>query len=262
MPSFDTIPPELRLQIYGELLRFDVPLKRTIRQEYPYIPWRSYRPTIIAGTAILCNTVCINHHDVCIEGDVAETSLSYDDRLVVKAKMIFHDDSCRPCFQTSLPSFMQRFDVDRYPKLETIFVEFAERNPGIDFYDTVNYLSHAGIKSWYTSVARLNVAMPAKAGSSGIDVSFRVSVTLEAWDYLASLPRDMLEEEGCSSQLESWGCPGVWQRPLMFWARVRAGLPVAEGNDRCLRRLNITTTDLQASEISSNTYKLMTEHLT
>ncbi|KAK5707119.1 hypothetical protein LTR17_020991 [Elasticomyces elasticus] len=281
MPSFDTIPPEfppeLRLQIYSELLRFDVPLKRTMRQECPYTPWRSYRPAIIADTAILCvsrkiyqeaipvfykqNTVCIHHEDVCTEGSITNTPLSCDERLVVKAKMIFHDDSCRSCFQMRLPSLMQRFDADRYPKLKTIFVEFAERDPGIDFYDTVEILSAAGIKSWYTSVARLNVAMPSKAGSSGIEFSFQVSVALKAWDYLASLPRDMLEEESRSGQLEAWGCPGVWQRPLMVWARVRAGLPVAEGNDRHLRWLDIATTDLQASEISSNTYKRMTEHL-
>ncbi|KAK5712050.1 hypothetical protein LTR15_012119 [Elasticomyces elasticus] len=233
-----------------------------MRQEYPYTPSRPYRPAIISDTAILCNTVCINHFDVCIEGDITKTSLSCDDRLVVKAKMIFHDDCCRSCFQIDLPSFMQRFGIDRYPKLEAIFVEFAERNPGIDFYDAFEILSRAGINSWYTSVAKLNVAMPSKAGSSGVEFSFQVSVALKAWDYLASLPRDMLEEESCSGQLEAWGCPGVWQRPLMVWARVRAGLPVTEGNGRYLEHADITTTGLQASEIFSNTYKRMTEYLT
>ncbi|KAK3657640.1 hypothetical protein LTR56_002415 [Elasticomyces elasticus] len=276
MASLNTIAPELRLQIYEEVLRFDGSLERTMHIEKR--DRMSTAPSVLADTAILrtsrkmyqealpvfykVNTICINHADVCTQDGIINTSLSCDEKLVVKAKWTHHRAADHLCFRRRLPSLLRCLAGDRYPKLKSLFVELCTQNcPGIDFIITHEYLNNAGIKSWYTGVARLEIAVPAKAGSNRIAFSFQIPLASKAWESLADTPRNVLVEGSPNGHLEALGCPGTWEKPLMVCARARAGLPVARGDRKYLRRWSIAITDLQASEISSETYRRMTKHI-
>ncbi|KAK5687772.1 hypothetical protein LTS10_001912 [Elasticomyces elasticus] len=87
MPTLESIAVELRLQIYGYVLGFDTPLKRSVFVWLDQKVSTAKKPTAV-DTAILrifqeallkiynLNTIYVCHMDICVAGAYAQIALS------------------------------------------------------------------------------------------------------------------------------------------------------------------------------------------
>ncbi|KAK5687776.1 hypothetical protein LTS10_001916 [Elasticomyces elasticus] len=277
MPSFDTIAPELRLQIYGEVLRFELPLARTMHKEESDIRRTHKRPLVIADTAILCvsrkvhqeatpvfyklNSICVTHTDVCVSGHDANTTQSCDEELVVKAQLtVYNSPPCSQCFHPKLPLLLQQFTEERFPKLESVCVEVPTCNISSYFNYAIGAFTNMHIKTRYTGLAKINVEMPAAAASRPITFTIHVAAATTIWEDLVSLQRKKFEEEDLSEDPRTWSSGGYWFRWsiwLELWARIYVGLPIPADYDFWDWNL-MPMAALQADEITSDTCRVMT----
>ncbi|KAK5687777.1 hypothetical protein LTS10_001917 [Elasticomyces elasticus] len=277
MPSLNTIAPELRLLIYAELWHFEGTLERTMHKEDEG-PKSFDRQTAIADTAILCvsrkllkadmyhsrheealplfyelNTIRINHYDICLAGGIANTALSCNEKLVMKAQPTVHDDACR-CHYEGLGSLLQWFDGTRYPNLRVLRIEVTTRAFGLFYQSVSRVFRNTGMQ---LRVAKLEIALP----SNFPRLTIQTTSAIKAWDGFSQLS---------AQELEAWKVTDrpVWMqvrerndRPFLAWARIRAGLPLERSEAWCVLNPGIEQAELEAQEFSSNTYKKMSEFL-
>ncbi|KAK4892372.1 hypothetical protein LTR27_009206 [Elasticomyces elasticus] len=271
MASLDTIAPELRLLIYAELWQFERILERTMHTEDEE-PKRFERLTATADTAILCvsrklheealplfyelNTIRINHYDICLAGGIANTALSCNKDLVMKAQLTVHDDACR-CLYEGLGSLLQWFDGTRYPKLRDLRIEVTARAFGLFYQSVSRVFRNSGVKLRYTGAARLEISLP----SNFPKLTIQTTSAIKAWDGVSQLS---------VQELEAWKVTDrpVWMqvherndRPFLVWAGIRAGLPLERSEAWCVLNPGIEQAELEAQELPSDTYKKMSEFL-
>ncbi|KAK4892371.1 hypothetical protein LTR27_009205 [Elasticomyces elasticus] len=269
MASLDTIAPELRLQIYEELLRFNGSLERTMHiEEHDHMS--TARP-IIADTAILCtsrkihqealpvfyklNTICVHHDNVCwVSNKTYTAQQSCDREHITKVQLTVHEDArCRLCFYSPyLMLLLQGFNTVRYPKLESVSIEVEARDIGYFFHTTTEAYRYSDFKFRYTSLAKVDVQMAAGLGSPPIIFKIQVTAARTAWEYLISLQQERLDEEDWSGAPEAWNSLKEWRKPLEFWARVHAGLPVSVEDSSGLDWEKIPRAGLEAGEIQAD----------
>ncbi|KAK5707120.1 hypothetical protein LTR17_020992 [Elasticomyces elasticus] len=271
MASLDTIAPELRLLIYAELLQFGETLERMMHKEDEGS--KSFgRPTAIANTAILCvsrklheealplfyelNTLRMHHYDICLAGGIANTALSCNEDLVTLAELTVHDDACR-CHYEGLGSLLQWFDGTRYPRLRYLQIEVTTRAFGLFYQSVSRVFRNTGMQLRYTGVAKLEIALP----SNFPKLTIQTTSAIKAWDGFSRLS---------VQELEAWKVSDrpVWMqvherndRPFLAWARIRAGLPLERSEAWCVLNPGIEQGELEAQELSSDTYKKMSEFL-
>ncbi|KAK5712049.1 hypothetical protein LTR15_012118 [Elasticomyces elasticus] len=280
MASLDTIAPELRLLIYAELLQFEGTLERAMHKEGEG-PNSLERLTAIADTAILCvnrkllktdiyqsrheealplfdelNTFRINHHDICLAGGIANTALSCNEDLVTSAQLTVHDDACR-CHYEGLGSLLQWFGGTRYPKLRALQIEVTTRAFGLFYQSVSRVFRNSGVQLRYTGVAKLDIALP----SNFPRVTVQTTSAIKAWDRFAQLSVQELEawkitDRPVWMQVHEWN-----DRPFLAWARIRAGLPLKREEAWCVLNPGIERAELEAQELSSDTYRKMSEFL-
>ncbi|KAK3657641.1 hypothetical protein LTR56_002416 [Elasticomyces elasticus] len=280
MVSLDTIAPELRLLIYAEALEFNGTLERTMHKEDEG-PKSFARLTVIADTGILCvsrkplkadihdsrheealplfyelKPIRINHYDTCLAGGIANTALSCNEDLLTTAELTVHDDACR-CLYEGLGSLLQWFDGTRYPKLRVLRIEVNSRAFGLFYQSVSRVFRNTGMQLRYTGVAKLEIALP----SNFPRLTIQTTSAIKAWDGFSQLS---------VQELEAWKVTDrpVWMqvrerndRSFLAWARIRAGPPLERSEAWCVLNPGIEQAELEAQELSSDTYKKMSEFL-
>ncbi|KAK3657637.1 hypothetical protein LTR56_002412 [Elasticomyces elasticus] len=274
MPNLDTIAPELRLNIYEHVLRFDIPLKRTLFDRL--LRKRSSMVSMV-NTSILrvcrtiheealpvfynSNAIWICHLDVCLSGKFARTSLSCAQNLIVHARMTADSEGCedewpyQTCDVEDTAQLLQQFAGPRYPRLQTLTIEAGLDDAGNVWYDTYGTIAEGlrkqGAEVTYTGLARFTIASTPTVGNQKPAITFQDARTAEAFDLLSGLTRPELENMELVGRL-CWRIFGSYK----FTAHAQLPLPKYQLN--VLEDAHLSREDFDGQPISSAMYESMT----
>ncbi|KAK5712053.1 hypothetical protein LTR15_012122 [Elasticomyces elasticus] len=226
MPDLDTIAPELRLNIYEHLLRFDTPLKRTLFHRLQIKLHGIGGPQAAkVDTAIfrVCrqifdealpvfyksNVIWVCHSDVCVSDRYARTSLSCTKSLLVHARLTQNryecenDDSEPTCVKRQAIELLQQFAGPQYPRLRSLTLEGGPYEGAAEWNlacgkIVADQLRKSGVEVTYTGLARFTVTLASSSTTAGDDpkhltITSHCASVAEAFDHMSGLSRAEFE---------------------------------------------------------------------
>ncbi|KAK5707115.1 hypothetical protein LTR17_020987 [Elasticomyces elasticus] len=262
MPTFDSIAPELRVQIYELVLHSDDPLKRTLLKEIRTGMAETNddddddSKPIIINTAILFasrlihrealtvfykrNTIRICHTDICSSGGDAPTALSCVEPLLVNAR--------------------SQLAGSRYPNVKTIKIDVAESDAICCFEGVSGYLRSLSYTLRYTGVASFASVMPQSKSLRSLSYTFVCTELVDEWKAISTdYTPERLDAPSVLSFEETLTGHGAinWNLCTCF-ARLQANLPL---NAEMLEEMNydgLQQEEFVGRDWSSDAYEQIT----
>ncbi|KAK4892368.1 hypothetical protein LTR27_009202 [Elasticomyces elasticus] len=231
MPNFNTIAPELRLNIYEHLFSTKKPLKRILSRGAPSQNQAAHgAQSTRAITAILqtcrqihdealpmlykAGTLMICHTDICTADGYARTSLSCPKDLLVHASLDKDKDECEDepdhitCLTSRLPCLLHQF-VFEHPKLQSLTIDCVLVTMANDANDVEgandlswfftceeveDYLFEAGATVTYTGLTKVNITLATTTGVQHPTLIIQCAEVARTLDRMLRLSHAELEE--------------------------------------------------------------------